>query len=163
MNEIIDLRIEQREKLKEQEKKEDTEDDLEVFVRAWERDFDRMNPNPEDNSDFDSDNDINPIDSVNQDGKYFASSRQQISSDNAMKKKPIQISIVGKPNIGKSTLINALLKEHRVVANDMPGTTRDSVMSTWSFQGRRIQLVDTAGIKPGSGLAKTVVDLMVND
>lgn len=70
---------------------------------------------------------------------------------------------MGKPNIGKSTLVNALLKEHRVVANDMPGTTRDSVMSTWSFQGRRIQLVDTAGIKPGAGHAKDVVDLMVND
>jgi len=44
-----------------------------------------------------------------------------------MTKKPIQISIVGKPNIGKSTLVNSLLKEFRVVANDMEGTTRDSV------------------------------------
>ena len=46
---------------------------------------------------------------------------------NSKKQKPIQLSIVGKPNIGKSTFVNSLLKEHRVVANDMPGTTRDSV------------------------------------
>lgn len=45
-----------------------------------------------------------------------------------MKKKPIQLSIVGRPNVGKSTLINGLLKESRVIANDLPGTTRDSVM-----------------------------------
>jgi GTP-binding protein len=47
-------------------------------VRAWEKDFDRMNPNPEENSDFDSDNDINPLDSVNKDGKYFSSTKQTI-------------------------------------------------------------------------------------
>lgn len=80
-----------------------------------------------------------------------------------MKKKPIQLSIVGKPNIGKSTLVNGLLKEHRVVANDMAGTTRDSVQTQWAYQGRRIILVDTAGIKPGAGQAKDVVEMMVNE
>lgn len=80
-----------------------------------------------------------------------------------MLKKPIQLSIMGKPNIGKSTLINSLLKEFRVVANDMPGTTRDSVYVQWAYNGRRIILVDNAGIKPGTGLPKTEVDMMVND
>lgn len=90
-----------------------------------------MNKNPEDNSDFDSDNEINPLDSVRQDGSYYSSQKSkeslQISSENSMKKKPIQFSIVGKPNIGKSTLVNAFLKEHRVVVSDIAGTTRDSV------------------------------------
>jgi GTP-binding protein len=44
-----------------------------------------------------------------------------------MKKKPIQLSVVGRPNVGKSTMINGLLKENRVIANDLAGTTRDSV------------------------------------
>lgn len=67
-----------------------------------------------------------------------------------MKKKPIQLSIVGRPNVGKSTLVNGLLKENRVIANDLPGTTRDSVITSWVFNGRRVNLVDTAGIKPGT-------------
>ena len=95
-------------------------------MRQWEKDFDRSNPNPEENSDFDSDNEINPLDGVDRlTGQYY--STQKISAANSKKQKPIQLSIVGKPNIGKSTFVNSLLKEHRVVANDMPGTTRDSV------------------------------------
>jgi len=54
-------------------------------------------------------------------------------SSSAKKYKPIQISVVGKPNIGKSTFVNSLLREYRVVANDMPGTTRDAVHVQWQF------------------------------
>jgi len=66
-----------------------------------------------------------------------------------MRRKPIQLSIVGKPNVGKSTLVNNLLQEDRVIANDLAGTTRDAVRVQWIYAGRRITLVDTAGIKPG--------------
>lgn len=79
-----------------------------------------------------------------------------------MKRKPIQLSIVGRPNVGKSTLVNSLLKEDRVIANDLPGTTRDSVLTTWVYGGRRINLVDTAGIKPGTRV-KSKIEEMVND
>jgi predicted GTPase len=79
-------------------------------MRQWEREFDYINMNPEDNSDFDSDNDINPLDTLNSLGQY-STKTQQITSDNLMKRKPIQFSIVGKPNTGKSTLVNTLLNE----------------------------------------------------
>lgn len=79
-----------------------------------------------------------------------------------MKKKPIQLSVIGRPNVGKSTLVNGLLKEHRVIANDLAGTTRDSVTVSWTFGGRRINLVDTAGIKPGTRV-KTEVEAMVGE
>ena len=121
--------------------------------------------NPEENSDFDSDNEINPIDSINKatDINLSGEKAQKISSNNPMLKKPIQLSIIGKPNIGKSTFVNSLLKEHRVVANDMPGTTRDCVQIQWSWNGRRIILIDTAGIKPGTGLPKERIDILVNE
>jgi GTPase len=95
-------------------------------------------------------------------GKYTSSKQAQISSENMMKKKPIQLSVVGRPNVGKSTLINGLLKENRVIANDLAGTTRDSVTISWTYGGRRVTLVDTAGIKPGTRV-KTEVDAMVGE
>ena len=69
--------------------------------------------NPEENSDFDSDNDVNPLDSLDSLGRYYSSkqSSQQVQSENMRKRKPIQLSVVGKPNTGKSTLVNSLVKE----------------------------------------------------
>jgi GTP-binding protein len=58
--------------------------------------------------------------------------------------------------------VNGLLRENRVIANDLAGTTRDSVTVQWTFGGRRVNLVDTAGIKPGSRV-KTEVDAMVGE
>lgn len=49
-----------------------------------------------------------------------------------------------------------------MIANDLPGTTRDSVLTTWVYGGRRINLVDTAGIKPGTRV-KSKIEEMVND
>ena len=63
--------------------------DLDTFIQQWNKDFDRLNPDPEDNSDFDSDNDINPLDTLTPAGKYTSSKQAQISSENTMKKKPI--------------------------------------------------------------------------
>jgi GTP-binding protein len=57
------------------------------------------------------------------------------------------VSIVGRPNVGKSTLVNALLREKRCVISSIPGTTRDSVDIPFSFQGRPYTLIDTAGIR----------------
>lgn len=58
-----------------------------------------------------------------------------------------RIAVVGRPNVGKSTLVNAVLGEDRVVVSDVPGTTRDSIDSLASYQGRQYLFTDTAGIR----------------
>ncbi|XP_011623347.1 uncharacterized protein LOC18434173 [Amborella trichopoda] len=60
-------------------------------------------------------------------------------------KLPLQLAIVGRPNVGKSTLLNALLQQERVLVGPEAGLTRDSVRTQFEFQGRTIYLVDTAG------------------
>ena len=59
----------------------------------------------------------------------------------------IKLAIIGKPNVGKSTLTNRILGEERVVVYDMPGTTRDSVYIPMEHEGRAYTLIDTAGIR----------------
>lgn len=59
----------------------------------------------------------------------------------------IKLAIVGRPNVGKSTLINTLLGEERVIAFDMPGTTRDAIEIDFERDGRKYTLIDTAGLR----------------
>jgi GTPase len=58
-----------------------------------------------------------------------------------------RVAIVGRPNVGKSTLINSLIGERRLVASDLPGTTRDAIDVEFEFAGSRFVLIDTAGIR----------------
>ncbi|GIX30753.1 MAG: GTPase Der [Porticoccaceae bacterium] len=60
---------------------------------------------------------------------------------------PIRVAVVGRPNVGKSTLVNRLLGEERVVVYDLPGTTRDSIYVDFERHGRRYTLIDTAGVR----------------
>ncbi|WP_025916437.1 ribosome biogenesis GTPase Der [Herminiimonas sp. CN] len=59
----------------------------------------------------------------------------------------VKIAIVGRPNVGKSTLVNTVLGEDRVIAFDMPGTTRDSIEIPFEREGKHYTLIDTAGIR----------------
>ena len=61
--------------------------------------------------------------------------------------KPIQLAIVGRPNVGKSTLVNRLLGEDRLLTGPEAGLTRDSIALEWQWRGRQIKLVDTAGLR----------------
>jgi len=58
-----------------------------------------------------------------------------------------KVAVVGRPNVGKSTLINALLGEDRVIAFDQPGTTRDSIQIEFEHGGKKYTLIDTAGVR----------------
>ncbi len=61
--------------------------------------------------------------------------------------KPIRLAVAGRPNVGKSTLINTWLGEERLVAFDLPGTTRDAITVPFERAGQRFELIDTAGLR----------------
>ncbi len=61
--------------------------------------------------------------------------------------RPIRVAVVGRPNVGKSSLTNALLGDQRVMVDEVPGTTRDAIEVEWSWEGHDFVFVDTAGIR----------------
>lgn len=65
----------------------------------------------------------------------------------AMDDQPVRIAIIGRPNVGKSSLLNALLGKERAIVSEIPGTTRDAIDTAFEWAGRTIRLVDTAGIR----------------
>lgn len=77
--------------------------------------------------------------------------------------KPLKIAIVGRPNVGKSTLLNAIVKDERVMTGPEAGITRDSVAVDWDYEGRKFKLVDTAGMRRKSKVQETIEHLSVQD
>ncbi|HZR33879.1 MAG TPA: ribosome biogenesis GTPase Der [Nevskia sp.] len=68
----------------------------------------------------------------------------------------IRVAVVGRPNAGKSTLVNRLLGEERVLASDQPGTTRDAISVRFEWDGRAFELIDTAGIRRRSRVTEVI-------
>ena len=71
----------------------------------------------------------------------------QSFDDNKTEVKGIAVAVLGRPNVGKSTLINRILGEERVLAVDIPGTTRDTIFIPFEREGKQYTLIDTAGIR----------------
>jgi GTPase len=79
------------------------------------------------------------------------------------KAKPVRVAIVGRPNAGKSTLVNALLGEDRMITGPEPGLTRDSVPSDIIYKGRPIRLIDTAGLRRKVRITEQAEKLSASD
>lgn len=78
-----------------------------------------------------------------------------------IKERPIQIAIVGRPNVGKSTLVNALLNDERMLTGPEAGLTRDAITSNWEWKGWKINLVDTAGLRKQSKVTSAIEKMSV--
>jgi GTP-binding protein len=69
---------------------------------------------------------------------------------------PVGVAVIGRPNVGKSSLVNAFLGTERVIVSELAGTTRDAIDSELDFDGRRLVLVDTAGLRRRTKVAGTI-------
>ncbi|WP_044285674.1 ribosome biogenesis GTPase Der [Mesomycoplasma ovipneumoniae] len=67
-----------------------------------------------------------------------------------------KLAIIGRPNAGKSSLLNRILGQNRSIISDIPGTTRDSISGIWKIEGQTFEIIDTAGIKKKSKLVESV-------
>ncbi|AEI37661.1 MAG: ribosome biogenesis GTPase Der [Zymomonas mobilis subsp. pomaceae] len=76
---------------------------------------------------------------------------------------PLQLAIVGRPNAGKSTLINRLIGEDRMITGPEAGITRDSIAIDWEWQGRPVRLIDTAGLRKKARVVDKMERLSVMD
>jgi GTPase len=79
------------------------------------------------------------------------------------REKPLQLAIVGRPNVGKSTLVNRLIGEDRVLTGPEPGITRDAIAIEWEWNGRPIRLIDTAGMRRRARVEERLERLSVAD
>ena len=68
----------------------------------------------------------------------------------------IKVAVIGRPNVGKSSFINALVNEERAIVSDIPGTTRDAIDIDFRWRGREYVLIDTAGLRRKAGIRKPV-------
>ena len=88
---------------------------------------------------------------------------EESMEDEDEENKPIRIAIVGRPNAGKSTLVNALIGEDRLLTGPEAGITRDSIPVDWDWDGRKIRLVDTAGLRRKAKVQEKLEKLSTQD
>lgn len=85
------------------------------------------------------------------------------AADGAVSERPLRLAIIGRPNVGKSSLLNQLIGEERVVTGPEPGLTRDAISVDWRYRGRAIRLVDTAGLRRKARVQTSLEKLSVAD
>ena len=77
--------------------------------------------------------------------------------------KPLKLAIIGRPNVGKSTLVNRLLGAERMLTGPEAGITRDAIVIPWEWQGRAVSVIDTAGLRRRAKVAETIEQMAVAD
>ncbi len=87
----------------------------------------------------------------------------EFSQEEDNSEKPVKIAIVGRPNVGKSTLLNAIVDGHRVMTGPEAGITRDAIAVDWEYEGRAFKLVDTAGMRRKSKVQNKIEKMSVED
>lgn len=95
--------------------------------------------------------------------EYGKDEDEEENKKNKTKDRPLKLAIAGRPNAGKSTLINKLIGEERLLTADMPGVTRDAITVEWSYKGQAIDLIDTAGMRRRSRVDEAPEKLAVID
>jgi GTP-binding protein len=85
------------------------------------------------------------------------------AADEGSDDRPLSVAVVGRPNTGKSTLVNRMLGEERLLTGPEAGVTRDAISVDWSWQGRRFRLVDTAGLRRKARVQEKLERLSVAD
>ncbi len=95
----------------------------------------------------------------------IAAHEKKSSEEDAAKKpaRPINVAIVGRPNAGKSTLVNALIGEDRLLVGPEAGITRDSISIDWEWRGKKFRLVDTAGMRKKAKVQAKLERMSVGD
>ena len=88
---------------------------------------------------------------------------EETETGDAWKTKPLKLAIVGRPNAGKSTIINKLLGDERMLTGPEPGITRDSISVSWDWDGHPIRLIDTAGLRRKARVTGKLEGLSVGD
>lgn len=83
--------------------------------------------------------------------------------ENNEEEPPLKVVIVGRPNVGKSTLINSIIGENRLLTGDIAGLTRDSISLNWTYRGRKISLIDTAGQRKKSKVQNKIENISMSD
>ncbi|MDP7191535.1 MAG: ribosome biogenesis GTPase Der, partial [Alphaproteobacteria bacterium] len=76
---------------------------------------------------------------------------------------PLRMAVIGRPNVGKSTLVNRLLGEARLLTGPEPGITRDAIAVTWIHDGQDVELFDTAGLRRHARVAEHIEKISVKD
>ncbi len=85
------------------------------------------------------------------------------SADQLDEGAPLHLAIVGQPNVGKSTLVNRLLGQERMVTGPEAGITRDAIAIPWTWQGRQLRLIDTAGLRRQARIEDKLESLSADD
>jgi GTPase len=93
----------------------------------------------------------------------LASDEADDDEDEERGDKPVRIAIVGRPNAGKSTLVNRLIGEERLLTGPEAGITRDAIPVDWEWDGRRVRLVDTAGLRRKAKVQEKLEKLSTQD